>query len=41
MNKVDQYETSGTVTGNIKETDLSGSYFTIGLMLDGIPGSVN
>lgn len=40
-NKVSSFKRSGTVNSSIDELDLSGAYFTIGLMFDGIPGSVN
>lgn len=38
-NKVDSFDRSGTVSASIKDLDLSGTYFTIGLMIDGLPGS--
>lgn len=38
-NKVDSFTRSGTVDSNINTLDLSGSYFSVGLLLDGIPGS--
>lgn len=40
MNKVKDFSRSGSVGSNISELDLSGSYFTLGLLLDGIPGTV-
>lgn len=36
-NKVTGLKETGTVSGNIDEFDLSGSYLTIGLMFDGVP----
>lgn len=38
-NKVDNFKTSGSVSSSINTLDLSGSYFSIGLLVDGIPGS--
>ncbi|MGZ3770603.1 MAG: hypothetical protein ACXVCP_18035, partial [Bdellovibrio sp.] len=38
-NKVTGFERSGTLSNNIDTVDLSGSYFSIGLMFDGVPGS--
>lgn len=38
-NKVDGFERSGSINGSLSTVDLSGSYFMIGLMIDGIPGS--
>lgn len=38
-NKVDGFERTGSVSSNIDSLNLSGSYFMIGLMFDGIPGS--
>ncbi len=37
-NKVDKFKTSGTVNPAINNLDLSGSYFMVGLMFDGIKG---
>ena len=39
-NKVSSFKRSGSVSNSIDTLDLSGSYFTVGLMFDGIPGSV-
>lgn len=39
-NKVNGFDRSGSVSNGIDTLDLSGSYFGIGLMFDGIPGSV-
>jgi hypothetical protein len=39
-NKVSSFKRSGTVSSSIDTLDLSGSYFTISLMFDGIQGSV-
>lgn len=38
-NKVDGFTRSGSVNSNIDAMDFSGPYFSVGLMLDGIPGS--
>lgn len=38
-NKVDGFKRSGNPNANIDDLDLSGGYFTIGLMFDGIPGT--
>lgn len=38
-NKVDSFKTSGTTSSTINTLDLSGGYFMIGLMFDGIPGT--
>lgn len=38
-NKVDGFKRSGNPSANIDDLDLSGGYFTIGLMFDGIPGT--
>jgi len=35
-NKVEKLHTSGTVNTNVESIDLSGSYFSIGLMFDGV-----
>lgn len=40
MNKVKDFSRSGSAGTDISELDLSGSYFTLGLMFDGIHGSV-
>lgn len=37
MNKLDKFTSSGTINGNVTAMDLSGSYFLIGFMFDGIP----
>lgn len=37
-NKVDSFSRSGSVSSSINTLDLSGSYFTLGLMFDKIPG---
>lgn len=37
-NKVNKFKTSGTVNPAINNLDLSGSYFMVGLMFDGIRG---
>lgn len=37
-NKVKNFKTSGTVNPSINNLDLSGSYFLVGLMFDGIKG---
>ncbi|MDG0817572.1 hypothetical protein [Bdellovibrio svalbardensis] len=39
-NKVDGFKRSGTVSSSLDTVDLSGSYFTVGLMFDGVPGSI-
>lgn len=39
-NKVNDLKRSGTVNSNVDSLDLSGSYFTVGIMFDGIPGTV-
>ncbi|HEX7673747.1 MAG TPA: hypothetical protein VF412_06225 [Bdellovibrio sp.] len=39
-NKVDGFKQSGTVPSGISTLDLSGGYFTIGLMFDGVPGTI-
>lgn len=36
-NKVEDFKRSGTVNGNINTIDLSGSYFMVGLLFDGVP----
>lgn len=38
-NKVSSFKRSGTVSSAIDTMDLSGGYFTIGFLLDGIPGT--
>lgn len=38
-NKVDSFKTSGTVGGDIETLDLSGSYITVGLLIDGLTGT--
>jgi hypothetical protein len=35
-NKVESFKTSGNLNGNIKGLDFSGSYFSIGILFDGI-----
>lgn len=40
-NKVDSFSKSGSVNGSIDTLDMSGSYFTLGIMFDGVPGKVN
>ncbi|UOF02463.1 hypothetical protein [Bdellovibrio reynosensis] len=40
INKVSGFTRAGSVSANMDEVDLSGSYFTIGIMLDGIPGTI-
>lgn len=40
MNKVANFKRSGNISGALDTLDLSGSYFTLGLMFDGVPGSV-
>lgn len=40
-NKVDGFTRSGTASTSIDTLDLSGSYFSVGLMFDGVPGTVN
>lgn len=39
-NKVESFARSGSVSSNIDTLDFTGSYFTVGLMFDGIPGSI-
>ncbi|AHZ84006.1 hypothetical protein Bb109J_c1309 [Bdellovibrio bacteriovorus] len=39
-NKVDDLKRSGSVSTSVNSLDLSGSYFTVGIMFDGIPGTV-
>ncbi|WP_347358002.1 hypothetical protein [Bdellovibrio sp.] len=39
-NKIDGFKSSGN-PGSIDTLDLSGGYFTLGLMFDGVPGTVN
>ena len=36
-NKVDSFDRSGTINSNINTMDMSGSYFLVGVMFDGIP----
>ena len=36
-NKVDHFKRSGTMNTNVQSIDLSGGYFVIGFMFDGIP----
>lgn len=38
-NKVDGFKRSGTVSSNVDTLDLSGSYVTVGLLIDGLTGS--
>ncbi|MGZ3773920.1 MAG: hypothetical protein ACXVCY_13470 [Pseudobdellovibrionaceae bacterium] len=38
-NKVDGFKRSGTVSSNIDSLDLSGSYMSIGFLIDGLTGS--
>ena len=38
-NKVDSFKRTGTINANVDTLDLSGSYFKIGLMFDGLSGS--
>lgn len=40
MNKVSSFKRSGNISNSLDTLDLSGSYFTVGLMFDGVPGSV-
>lgn len=37
MNKLDKFTSSGNINSNVTAMDLSGSYFLIGFMFDGIP----
>jgi hypothetical protein len=39
FNKVKNFTTSGTVNSNFNELNLSGSYFLIGIMFDGVKGT--
>lgn len=39
-NKIDDLKRSGSVSASVDSLDLSGSYFTVGIMFDGIPGTV-
>lgn len=39
-NKVDSLKRSGTTSAAIDTLDLSGSYFSVGLLFDGVPGTV-
>ncbi|MNL54974.1 hypothetical protein D3C87_1783510 [compost metagenome] len=39
-NKVDSLKRSGTTSASIDTLDLSGSYFSVGLLFDGVPGTV-
>ncbi|WP_374079346.1 hypothetical protein [Bdellovibrio bacteriovorus] len=39
-NKVDGFDRSGSASASIDTLDLSGSYLSIGLMFDGVPGTV-
>jgi hypothetical protein len=39
-NKVDGFKRTGTVSSSLDNITLSGSYFAIGLMFDGVPGSI-
>lgn len=38
-NKVDGFKRTGTVNNNVEEIDLSGSYFMISLIFNGVPAS--
>lgn len=38
-NKVDNFTRIGTINGNVNKIDLTGSYFTVGLIFDGVGGS--
>ncbi|XGC81996.1 hypothetical protein ACES2L_05800 [Bdellovibrio bacteriovorus] len=40
VNKVSGFTRAGSVNASMDEVDLSGSYFTIGILLDGIPGTI-
>lgn len=39
-NKPDSFDRSGTVSSNISNIDLSGSYLTIGILFTGVPGTI-
>ncbi|HWU44913.1 MAG TPA: hypothetical protein VN132_15780 [Bdellovibrio sp.] len=39
-NKVDGFKTTGHVNSSINTLDLSGGYFTVGLMFDGLSGTI-
>ena len=38
-NKIDGFKRTGNINTNINEIDLSGAYFTVGLLFDGLSGS--
>jgi hypothetical protein len=38
-NKIDKLKRTGNISTNINEIDLSGAYFTVGLLFDGLSGS--
>ena len=40
LKKIDDFQKSGTVAGNINSVDLSGTYFMISLMFNGVPGKI-
>lgn len=40
MNKITNLKRTGNVNNNIETIDLSASYFTIGLLFDGVPGTI-
>ena len=39
-NKVDGFSRTGTTSSNITNLDLSGGYFSLGIFMDGIPGTI-
>ncbi|QLY26771.1 hypothetical protein [Bdellovibrio sp. KM01] len=39
-NKPDSFDRAGTVSSNINNIDLSGSYLTIGILFTGVPGTL-
>lgn len=40
MNKVDGFSRTGSINSSVDTLDLSGSYITLGIVLDGVPGSI-
>lgn len=40
MNKVDGFSRTGSISNSVDTLDMSGSYLTLGLVFDGVPGSI-
>lgn len=41
MNKVDSFKRSGNINNNVQNIDLSGGYFQVGVMFDGVTATKN